>query len=82
MERDPTTNAAPADESIPASSPPSDAPTGAETSATVASLAGRYMDFTTADLIALSCSDQTGELDAFTADIRSMAASLNRQVQP
>lgn len=54
----------------------------AETSARVAKLASAYADFTVAELLAIAISDETGTLDRFCADIRTMAASLLRQVQP
>lgn len=88
MDNDRNTNAAPADESTPAASPPSDASTAevkvetwnaADTGEEVAALAGRFMRFETDDLLAVACSDDTGALDQLCRDIRKMAASLLRQ---
>lgn len=53
--------------------------TPADTGAHVASLAGKYGDFQVDDLMKLSASDETGTLEAFCRDVRSMAASLRRQ---
>lgn len=53
--------------------------TPADTGDRVASLAGKYGNFTTDDLLKLSTSDETGALEAFCHDVRSMAASLRRQ---
>lgn len=75
----PSTSAQPADEPIRAPSPSSVVPTPADTGYEVAKLAGRYMRFTTRDLIRLAAADDTGALDHLTRDIRAMAASLARQ---
>jgi hypothetical protein len=53
--------------------------TPADTGDRVASLAGRYGDFNVDDLLKLGTSDETGAMEAFCADVRSMAASLRRQ---
>jgi hypothetical protein len=53
--------------------------TPADTGERVASLAGKYGNFTADDLLKLSTSDETGALEAFCHDVRSMAASLRRQ---
>jgi hypothetical protein len=51
----------------------------ADTGERVAALAGRYLGFTTDDLIRLAASDDTGTLDRLTRDIRALAASCARQ---
>lgn len=54
-------------------------PQPADTGDAVASLAGKYASFSFEDLLELSTSDETGCLERFANDIRSMAASLLRQ---
>jgi hypothetical protein len=51
----------------------------ADTGTHVASLAGKYASFSFQDLLKLSTNDETSCLEAFCADVRSMAASLLRQ---
>lgn len=51
----------------------------ADTGDKVASLAGKYGNFTVQDLLNLAASDNTGTVEAFCHDVRSMAASLRRQ---
>lgn len=51
----------------------------ADTGDAVASLAGRYATLGSDDIIAMGASDETGTLERFAGEVRSMATSLLRQ---